>query len=121
MFTFMLSAIARESGSVSKPAMLNTPVSELASAAPNAARSEEHTSELQSHHDLVCRLLLEKKNRCARDRRESLTGRLAVQEHRRGDGRRVLGGWRTSRRSGARVPIRAGSASRRCAAPLRPY
>src|SRR5437773_9189557 len=26
-----------------------------------ADRSEEHTSELQSHHDLVCRLLLEKK------------------------------------------------------------
>src|SRR5437773_5760250 len=25
-----------------------------------AERSEEHTSELQSHHDLVCRLLLEK-------------------------------------------------------------
>src|SRR5437773_6708913 len=25
------------------------------------ARSEEHTSELQSHHELVCRLLLEKK------------------------------------------------------------
>src|SRR5579875_4233890 len=25
------------------------------------ARSEEHTSELQSHSDLVCRLLLEKK------------------------------------------------------------
>src|SRR5438034_7330400 len=30
-------------------------------------RSEEHTSELQSHSDLVCRLLLEKKKR----RRES--------------------------------------------------
>ena len=28
-----------------------------------APRSEEHTSELQSHHDLVCRLLLEKKNK----------------------------------------------------------
>src|SRR5437773_5897496 len=28
-----------------------------------AQRSEEHTSELQSHHDLVCRLLLEKKNK----------------------------------------------------------
>src|SRR5437773_6957131 len=28
-----------------------------------AVRSEEHTSELQSHHDLVCRLLLEKKKR----------------------------------------------------------
>src|SRR5260221_3596170 len=27
------------------------------------SRSEEHTSELQSHSDLVCRLLLEKKKR----------------------------------------------------------
>src|SRR6266851_2809433 len=26
-------------------------------------RSEEHTSEIQSHHDLVCRLLLEKKKK----------------------------------------------------------
>src|SRR5471032_3694461 len=31
-------------------------------------RSEEHTSEFQSHHDLVCRLLLEKKKE-PRDRR----------------------------------------------------
>src|SRR5260370_32367885 len=29
---------------------------------PRKARSEEHTSELQSHLNLVCRLLLEKKN-----------------------------------------------------------
>src|SRR5215468_1731566 len=29
-------------------------------------RSEEHTSELQSHHDLVCRLLLEKKKKHSR-------------------------------------------------------
>src|SRR5437773_2924123 len=28
-------------------------------------RSEEHTSELQSHHDIVCRLLLEKKKKVA--------------------------------------------------------
>src|SRR5438132_8657171 len=28
----------------------------------DVTRSEEHTSELQSHSDLVCRLLLEKKN-----------------------------------------------------------
>src|SRR5438034_7243366 len=28
-----------------------------------AQRSEEHTSELQSHSDLVCRLLLEKKKK----------------------------------------------------------
>src|SRR5437773_8972533 len=30
---------------------------------PMTMRSEEHTSELQSHHDLVCRLLLEKKKK----------------------------------------------------------
>src|SRR5947207_10959403 len=40
-------------------------------------RSEEHTSELQSHSDLVCRLLLEKKNRYdgrpARIRSQALT------------------------------------------------
>src|SRR5437773_5866661 len=30
---------------------------------PATKRSEEHTSELQSHHDLVCRLLLEKKKK----------------------------------------------------------
>src|SRR5437773_5743197 len=30
-------------------------------AAPASLRSEEHTSELQSHHEIVCRLLLEKK------------------------------------------------------------
>src|SRR4051794_41329454 len=36
----------------------------------NHARSEEHTSELQSHVNLVCRLLLEKKDRPVRpDRR----------------------------------------------------
>src|SRR5437773_11100974 len=29
----------------------------------DSGRSEEHTSELQSHHDLVCRLLLEKKKK----------------------------------------------------------
>src|SRR5438876_3921255 len=32
----------------------------------DAARSEEHTSELQSPVHLVCRLLLEKKNTCLR-------------------------------------------------------
>src|SRR5260221_6639035 len=33
----------------------------LARASPSDERSEEHTSELQSHSDLVCRLLLAKK------------------------------------------------------------
>src|SRR5260370_23843958 len=32
---------------------------------PAASRSEEHTSELQSHLNLVCRLLLEKKKKNA--------------------------------------------------------
>src|SRR5260370_10353353 len=35
----------------------------VASTAANATRSEEHTSELQSHLNLVCRLLLEKKKK----------------------------------------------------------
>src|SRR5438067_9066774 len=34
-------------------------------------RSEEHTSELQSRFELVCRLLLEKKNQTARRRCQS--------------------------------------------------
>src|SRR5215204_1610443 len=35
----------------------------LSGGGPTAIRSEEHTSELQSHSDLVCRLLLEKKKK----------------------------------------------------------
>src|SRR5438132_2852679 len=34
----------------------------------HAERSEEHTSELQSHSDLVCRLLLEKKKKNINER-----------------------------------------------------
>src|SRR5438034_7746303 len=34
---------------------------DAAASPPARLRSEEHTSELQSHSDLVCRLLLEKK------------------------------------------------------------
>src|SRR5690625_7122426 len=33
---------------------------------PPRSRSEEHTSELQSRGHLVCRLLLEKKNKCTK-------------------------------------------------------
>src|SRR5437588_928450 len=42
------------------------PLSSLAGTSrpkPSWKRSEEHTSELQSHSDLVCRLLLEKKKK----------------------------------------------------------
>src|SRR5260221_6565284 len=39
---------------------------------PPSKRSEEHTSELQSHSDLVCRLLLEKKKVLYRPARQEL-------------------------------------------------
>src|SRR5699024_12199334 len=39
------------------------PRSSRADRPPSASRSEEHTSELQSRFDLVCRLLLEKKKK----------------------------------------------------------
>src|SRR5260221_2606376 len=44
-------------------AALNASSGNPANDAPLPQRSEEHTSELQSHSDLVCRLLLEKKKR----------------------------------------------------------
>src|SRR5260221_4169162 len=56
-------------------------------------RSEEHTSELQSHSDLVCRLLLEKKkkkktknihiitSRTILSRRISVTSMTPIQDH----------------------------------------
>src|SRR5438034_2441093 len=48
-------------------------------------RSEEHTSELQSHSDLVCRLLLEKKKREVRGHGRWRRGdrRLEVHCHRK--------------------------------------
>src|SRR5438874_4849703 len=49
----------------SAPAKKKSTAAKQLKAAPavTAARSEEHTSELQSRRDLVCRLLLEKKNK----------------------------------------------------------
>src|SRR5260370_25900629 len=41
----------------------------------NPVRSEEHTSELQSHLNLVCRLLLEKKKYQARNTRSRVITR----------------------------------------------
>src|SRR5260370_30021384 len=43
------------------------------SARTDRARSEEHTSELQSHLNLVCRLLLEKKKKTLRKRQAKIT------------------------------------------------
>src|SRR2546430_570613 len=43
--------------------LLNSLTAQLAGGAPLGGRSEEHTSELQSQSNLVCRLLLEKKKK----------------------------------------------------------
>src|SRR5690242_21056985 len=49
--------------SCSKSSAVTARPRERSSSGPRVfARSEEHTSELQSHVNLVCRLLLEKKN-----------------------------------------------------------
>src|SRR5260370_18950921 len=45
------------------PCVSSSIVSELTDKSAALTRSEEHTSELQSHLNLVCRLLLEKKKR----------------------------------------------------------
>src|SRR6266540_6332217 len=52
-----------------------------AHSSPPTRRSEEHTSELQSHHDLVCRLLLEKKkNQQAQKWRQSREERRKLED-----------------------------------------
>src|SRR5260221_5310460 len=53
-----------------RESVLKTVRDELAchQAERDSHRSEEHTSELQSHSDLVCRLLLEKKRNSVLDR-----------------------------------------------------
>src|SRR2546421_8908662 len=52
-----------------------SPASVPAAAAGTEARSEEHTSELQSRSDLVCRLLLEKKKKLVANIADSGAGR----------------------------------------------
>src|SRR2546421_2033350 len=48
------------------PRVAAAPVAASVDGATGKARSEEHTSELQSRSDLVCRLLLEKKKNTTR-------------------------------------------------------
>src|SRR5438105_10451692 len=62
------SAVMEASGGLTIPAggmggswVVKLPAGRFASVPENEYRSEEHTSELQSRVDLVCRLLLEKK------------------------------------------------------------
>src|SRR5438034_8856776 len=74
------SPVIREASAIRIPAREPRRISaHLGAACPNASRcsspatrrSEEHTSELQSHSDLVCRLLLEKKKKKHKTSEES--------------------------------------------------
>src|SRR4051812_49672952 len=58
----LFASIPRKTGSAVSP-LLCTEVKQLLPQLGAFGRSEEHTSELQSHVNLVCRLLLEKKNK----------------------------------------------------------
>src|SRR5260221_9890915 len=56
---FAIAGFTAKTASPGSPAFL--PMSASVRHRQESRRSEEHTSELQSHSDLVCRLLLEKK------------------------------------------------------------
>src|SRR5206468_7951189 len=58
-----------------RQAFLQAQLEPVAAGDPVAGRSEEHTSELQSRSDLVCRLLLEKKKKNSNSKYDSLNTR----------------------------------------------
>src|SRR5260370_17829707 len=72
-YTTLFRSIAGSRGPHGKP---RCPSRRVPRCAASSTRSEEHTSELQSHLNLVCRLLLEKKNE-GRSRGRSGLGRLS--------------------------------------------
>src|SRR5688572_31619180 len=59
----MMIVMLRTRGDVSKQCTVKTSGNLPCSVPRQASRSEEHTSELQSQSNLVCRLLLEKKKK----------------------------------------------------------
>src|SRR5437588_6191997 len=56
----------------SPPAIIARSLNPCARSIARKIRSEEHTSELQSHSDLVCRLLLEKKKKKKHQQKEHI-------------------------------------------------
>src|SRR5438034_5963351 len=59
----LAATIASQARSAARPESLTGILRGWSSPKNPRERSEEHTSELQSHSDLVCRLLLEKKKK----------------------------------------------------------
>src|SRR5467141_4303679 len=60
---FPYTTLFRSYGGAAQPVLEQVPPDKHVLAAVAVVRSEEHTSELQSHLNLVCRLLLEKKKK----------------------------------------------------------
>src|SRR5438270_9873528 len=60
---FLTGELLKAAGRARILAAASAAASEASAAAPEVERSEEHTSELQSQSNLVCRLLLEKKKK----------------------------------------------------------
>src|SRR5438874_6451813 len=78
-------AMRRRSASVVTAPIKGSSSRSMSELADSRLRSEEHTSELQSRRDLVCRLLLEKKNSCflndpGADRRGTEAGAVMADE-----------------------------------------
>src|SRR5438034_7593967 len=68
-YTTLFRSLVRAAGSASD---LDKPCFQRATGElMTGRRSEEHTSELQSHSDLVCRLLLEKKKKKKKKKKKS--------------------------------------------------
>src|SRR5260221_9543814 len=61
--TLFRSQLSRDCGQDFREAVRTAGADRLEQRPLRRQRSEEHTSELQSHSDLVCRLLLEKKKK----------------------------------------------------------
>src|SRR6266540_5493743 len=59
----VLATVALHPNEAPRLSDLDGALREIESVAGRDRRSEEHTSELQSHHEIVCRLLLEKKKK----------------------------------------------------------
>src|SRR5690242_21233981 len=71
-----LELIRLDADAVSDPEELAASLRRFAAA--EGARSEEHTSELQSHVNLVCRLLLEKKKK--KKKKKNIQGYKKIKE-----------------------------------------
>src|SRR5438034_7632393 len=77
-YTTLFRSLVVVSGLPAPPGVAGVIVQKYSRDSPRPAgafvvRSEEHTSELQSHSDLVCRLLLEKKKKRRRAERRKTT------------------------------------------------